>query len=477
MNVKIKAICAALAFITVASAVSCGDSGSDSSDVSKGEASSANADNGDADSAVLDFVNAELGKDFTDIKADLKITTNRTDLIASDPDNRDFQDYIDEFTEMYPNVTIKYEGITSYDEDMTTRLTSKDWGDICSIPSTVSKSELSTYFEPVGSLADMTDKYEFIDYKSYDNKVYGVPSTGNVQGIVYNKKIWEDAGVDSLPRTPDEFITDLQLIKEYTDAIPLYTNYAAGWTLTAWDNYMSAATGDADFRNNLLPHASSPFSKTDDQSGPYAVYNILYQSVKLKLTEEDPTTTDWESSKTRINNGEIAAMVLGSWAVPQMQSAGDNADDIGYMPFPVSAGGVQYSAAAPDYCYGVNKNSTKDEKIAAMLYIKYLTEKSGYAYDNSGVPIVKGEKYPDVLEAFQDSVILVDAPAVAGEEDYYSIVNNDSELSFDSDPTHVARIIEAAETGSESFDDIINDWNERWKNAQERNGIEIKNDK
>mgnify|MGYP000016580011 CR=1 FL=1 len=29
-------------------------------------------------------------------------------------------------------------------------------------------------------------------------------------------------------------------------------------------------------------------------------------------------------------------MVLGSWAIVQMQAAGDHADDIGYMPFPIT---------------------------------------------------------------------------------------------------------------------------------------------
>ena len=69
---------------------------------------------------------------------------------------------------------------------------------------------------------------------------------------------------------------------------------------------------------------------------PYAVYYILYEAVKRGLTEADPTTTDWEGSKPRINNGQIGAMVLGSWAIVQMQAAGDHADDIGYMPFPIT---------------------------------------------------------------------------------------------------------------------------------------------
>ena len=67
------------------------------------------------------------------------------------------------------------------------------------------------------------------------------------------------------------------------------------------------------------------------------------------------------------------------------QGAGDNADDIAYMPFPISVNGKQYAAAGPDYCYGINCNSSEDEQIAAMCYIKWLTEKSGFAESEGGI--------------------------------------------------------------------------------------------
>ena len=101
-----------------------------------------------------------------------------------------------------------------------------------------------------------------------------------------------------------------------------------------------------------------------------------------------------------INRGEIATMVLGSWAVTQMQGAGDNPDDIGYMPFPITVNGKQYASAGPDYCYGINVNSSDDEKIAALLYVKWLTEESNFAYDEGGIPIAKGAEYPPTLASF-----------------------------------------------------------------------------
>lgn len=102
--------------------------------------------------------------------------------------------------------------------------------------------------------------------------MYGIPSTGNAQGIVYNKKVFEAAGITTLPKTPDEFLDDLQKIKDYDPSIdPLYTNYAAGWTMTAWDAYTSGgATGDPDWMNITMPQTKDPFQKgilgADDMS-------------------------------------------------------------------------------------------------------------------------------------------------------------------------------------------------------------------
>ena len=204
-----------------------------------------------------------------------------------------------EFQKLYPNITISYEGITDYANDMTTRLTSNDWGDICMIPTTIPLTELGDYFYKLCDLDAINDEYNFAANRAYGQDVYGIPSTGNAQGIVYNKAVFEAAGITELPKTPDEFLDALQKIKDYDPSIvPLYTNYAAGWTMSAWDAYIGGgATGDADWMNITMPQTKDPFAKGAlgaDDMGPYAVYYTLYEAVKRGLTEDDPTTTDWE---------------------------------------------------------------------------------------------------------------------------------------------------------------------------------------
>ncbi|MCI9078934.1 MAG: carbohydrate ABC transporter substrate-binding protein [Lachnospiraceae bacterium] len=411
----------------------------------------------------------KLGEDYTDVKADLKFLTHKTDVIDTT-----FKGYVTEFQKLYPNVNIEYEGITDYANDITTRLSTGDWGDICMIPTTVDKDELGTYFLKLGDQSKLGETYveEWLNNFTYQKATYGVPSMVNAQGIVYNKRVFEEAGVTEVPKTPEDFLEALRKIKDNKKATPLYTNFAADWTMNAWDAYLSASTGDADFMNSGLTKGKDPFTDRGDSTGPYAVYNILYEAVKQGLTEEDPTTTDWEGSKPMINKGEIGCMVLGSWAFVQMRDAGDNGADIAYMPFPISINGKQYASVGPDYNYGINVNSSKDQKIAAMCYVKWLVEKSGFAGGEGGLSVVQGDALPDALASFGDVELLVDNPAPEGEENLFNDINNDSELGINVSGAIPKEVLEAATQGNATMEDMSKEWNERWTTAQKNNGVE-----
>ncbi|HHX61586.1 MAG TPA: extracellular solute-binding protein [Epulopiscium sp.] len=459
-------LCAAMLSATLAG---CGSKPKETvkQDTKQEEVSSGEAVVDEAEELTIDKIT--LGEDYKDISATIKVLTHRTDIVDTI-----FQDYAAEFNKSYPNITIEYEALTDYAEDITVRLVTGEWGDICMVPTTVDKQDLGTYFKSYGNKADLGKIYNFVNEQSHGEDVYGIASTGNAQGIVYNKAVFQKAGVAEIPKTPEEFLGALQQIKDNTDAIPLYSNFAAGWTMGAWDAYLGgSATGNPDFMNRILPHAKDPFSDRGDMTGPYAVYYVLYEATARGLIEDDPTTTDWEGSKGMINDGRVATMVLGSWAVTQMQEAGDHGADIGYMPFPITVDGKQYASAGPDYAYGINANASKENQIASMLYVKWLTEKSNFAYDQGGIPILIGAEYPAVLDSFDGIELVVDSPAIDGEEDLFGDLNNESELGINTDNYPDQAILEAASRKSATLNEIMAEWNAKWSAAQEKFKVEV----
>ena len=418
------------------------------------------------------YADITLGEDYTDLETTITVFNHRTDLDSEDYGGVTWKEYLDAFHEMYPGIEVDITTDTNYADDALTHLQSGDYETVMMIPA-VDKADLSIYFMSFGDLDTMSGLINYASQWAYEDEVYGIPSTATAQGIVYNKKVFEEAGITELPKTPDEFIDALKKIKENTDAIPLYTNYAAGWTMGAWDAYIGGnATGDAAYLNQKLLHEKDPFRDYGDGTHPYAVYKILYDAVAEGLIEDDYTTTDWEGCKGMIHNGEIGCMVLGSWAYPQMEAAGPNAEDIGYMPFPISVDGQQYAAAGPDYCFGINVNASEDEKNAALVFVKWMTEESGFSYNEDGLPIVAGSD--ETKLDFADVIFVQDEPAVAGEEDLLNELNMESELNINNGGnTKIQEIIEHASNGDMEFDDIMAEWNALWTDAQESCGVEV----
>ena len=482
-----KVLALGLAAMMTLSLVACGgDNGAADNSSNDGAATQQAADNNTDDTAPADtadggaapaegvptYSQITVGQDYTDLTASIKWIHHKTDR----EEDGTIAKMIAEFNKVYPNITVETEGVTDYAEDSLLRLSTGDWGDIMFIPA-VDKSDLSTYFQPFDSLANMSKEINFADAWEFGGQSYGVPYMANAQGVLYNKAVFEAAGITELPTTPTEFLDDLQLIKDNTDAIPLYTNYAAGWTMGAWDAYIGIVTdGDNTFMNQKFVHTASPFDDPGDDTGIYNLYRILYDAVANDLIEDDYTTTDWEGCKGMLNNGEIGTMVLGSWAYAQMVEAGDHGDDVGYMPFPMTVGGTQYVAAGGDYNFAINVNSSDVNKTAAMVFIKWMTEESGWCYNEGGYTVDVNGQNPDMYAAFDGCAVMSDQPALAGEETYLNDVNSESELSFNAGGNaKVQRIVEAAATGSETLDDIMADWTKAWNDAQDYLGIEVNN--
>src|SRR4029079_14069332 len=135
------------------------------------------------------------GNDQNAIAGDIIVLTQRTDIVDTV-----FADYKKKFEAKYPDVHVKFEAITDYEGEVRIRMNTKDYGDVLLIPNSVTPDQLSTFFEPLGDLDTMKSKYRFLTEQSFEGKVYGLAITGNAQGFVYNKKVWQAAGIPHPPK-------------------------------------------------------------------------------------------------------------------------------------------------------------------------------------------------------------------------------------------------------------------------------------
>jgi ABC-type glycerol-3-phosphate transport system substrate-binding protein len=391
------------------------------------------------------------------IAGEIVVLTQRTDIVDTV-----FQDYKRTFEAKYPDVTVTFEAITDYEGEVRIRMNTPEYGDVLLIPNSVTPDQLPTFFEPLGTVEEMSQKYRFTREQAYEGQVYGVAITGNASGLVYNKKIWAQAGVTDPPASPDEFIDALTAIKDKTDAIPLYTNYKDGWPLTQWEANRGTVSADPE-SSNKLAHDDAPWAPGKEH---HVIDSLIYDVVKAGLTEPDPTTTNWENSKTMLGDGQIATMLLGSWAIVQMQENAADPADIGYLPFPVQVGGSFHSTIGGDYKNAVNINS--ENKAAAKAWVTWFADESNYATDQGGIsPLLDGPNPTTLADFTTAGVEYVElTPPPAGEEGLTNRIDAAAEIGL-WDPKYRQRIVDAARGATnETKDQIFAELNQKWAAAR-----------
>lgn len=397
------------------------------------------------------------------VSGEITVLTNRTDLIKDGV----MKHYAAEFNKLYPNVKVKFEGLTDYEGETKIRMNTENYGDVLLIPNTITLSQFPNFFAPLGKADDLSKKYDYIDYAAVGDQAYGIASMAVASGFVYNKALWAKAGITEWPTTPEQFVTDLKAIKEKTGATPYYTNYKDAWPLQKWTDAIGAPSCDVNTRDRLASD-KAPWTAGKDL---YAIDNLVYTTVHEKLTEDDPTTTNWENSKTLLGTGKVGAMYLGSWALPQMQKAakdaGQNPDDIAFMPFPAQAGGHSCTIVSPDYRLAVNKHSKSKE--AARAWLDWYIDKSGAAQDAEGISVLKGAPMPAGLKPLEEKGVRF-IPQAQTKSSEVSKIGKASEVGLDAPDyrQHLVDIARGAAPGDANS--YFADLNKKWAEAVQNIG-------
>jgi ABC-type glycerol-3-phosphate transport system substrate-binding protein len=397
---------------------------------------------------------------------EITVLTWRTDLV----EDGTFDEYVEQFKAAYPEVTdVTVEGLTDYEGEVKTRMNTDSYGDVLAIPGSVTPDQYADFFEPLGTQEEIGAEYQWINDKSFEGQSYGIPVVGNVQGYVYNKRVWDEAGVTEFPDTPEAFLAALQAIKDDgVEIAPLYTNYKDGWPLSQWDGWLGAVTADPAWKNAMVG-SDTPWTPDSDYG---VVDGLIYDAVAQGLTEADPTTTNWEESKRLLGTGQVATMVLGSWALPQMaaaaEAAGASGEDIAYAPTPVQVDGTFHSVAGGDYNLGINVNS--DNKATARAWIDWFNHESGYSESQAGLsPIIDGP-VPAALASFVDQVELITLnPAEEGKESLFADIDTASGI-VTTDPKFRQKTIDDARSGARTKEQIFDDLNAQWAEGRSSAG-------
>lgn len=387
-----------------------------------------------------------------DVAGELTIVTSYMDA------EKKFADVEAGFKEKYPNVTdIKWESSENYDEYITTRMTTGEYGDVLLVPFSLTRNleELPSFLEPLGKEDELSKKWTFTDQAAYENETYAMPISVNSLGMMYNEDVFKAAKV-KVPTTSEETFEACAAIKK-TGKTCWYSNLNTLPQL--WSGAVTSYGGE-NYESEMLD-AKTAFA--DEQ--PYRlILDFINEMIRNSYTEADPITGDLMTSMQKLAAGDVGFIIMGSQSLSDVQKmAKDNT--IKMAPFPVKYEGKQHMAFGPDELIGVSNKSKNSE--TAKAFVKYLiSSESGFAYSNGGfAPELNGNK--DAPDNIAYQLENFDAYRTIGRQDAktnskFNEIANAANMASISKP--IGELLEVA-TNDGDYEQLIKDLEARWNDA------------
>lgn len=394
-----------------------------------------------------------------EIGGTIKVVTSRTDA------DKLFEKIEEDFKKLYPSVEdIVWESAADYDNYIMTRMNTKDYGDVLFLPFTMNGTpeEYENYFEPLGKVDELEEKYIDVTEADYNGIAYGLPAAVNSLGIIYNEEVLKKAGVESMPTTTEEMVEVAKKVKENTDAIPFYTNYNK--TLGTWGGTLTSYGGEQ-YRSEMLK-AGTAFKEGQPIR---EVMDLFYELSSNGLIEEDPVTGDFAKSLQMLADGKVAMIMKGSQDAKMIQDLSTNGSKINIAPLPVKFNGQTSIAFGAPSVIGINKNS--ENKATAKAFLEFfISAQSGYADDLGGMSPSKEDLTDEQKEIFEKNNIILTVPTETPEVDAkYTAIANEVGVGRLTDVLQKVINIGMYPNQNESYSDYINSLEAKWEAAVKAN--------
>lgn len=394
-----------------------------------------------------------------EIGGTIKVVTSRTDA------DKLFGKIEEDFKKLYPNVEdIVWESSSDYDKYIMTRMNTKDYGDVLFLPFTMNGTpeEYENYFESLGSVSELEEKYIDVTEFDYNDVVYGLPAALNSLGIIYNEEVLKKAGVEQMPTSTEEFIEACKKIKENTDAIPFYTNYNK--TLGTWGGTLTSYGGEK-YRSEMLK-AGTAFKEGQPIR---EIMDLFYELSSNGLIEPDPITGDFNKSLQMLADGKVAMIMKGSQDAKMIQGLSSNGNKINIASLPVKFNGQTSIAFGAPSVVGINKNS--ENKATAKAFLEFfISAQSGYADDLGGISPNREDLNAEQKEIFEkNNIVLTSATETPEIDAKYAAISNEVGVGRLTDVLQKVINIGLYPNQNESYNDYVNSLEAKWEAAAKAN--------
>lgn len=306
-------------------------------------------------------------------------------------------------------VNVEIQQWTGIQETITTGLSEDGTVDVLELGNTQTPG-----FANTGGLADLTDIRDDLGYDEwyegslasveFDGELYAVPWYTANRAVVYDKDIWDEAGITELPTNRDEWVAALETIEANTDAEPIYLP-GQSWALLStfiWDEGGDYAVQDGDEWKGSV--------NTPEAEAGMAFYKQL-QSFSSSPTDNDEASP--QQATEVIPQSEIASWIGLPWeldgAVTALEEAGRSAN-LGVFPIPGKTSDVPGSVFLGGSNLAVAERAGNREMAEAWLematseeWMRQFTETTPMLPNRaSAVPDAEPGSFLEAMDAVAD---------------------------------------------------------------------------
>jgi len=344
-------------------------------------------------------------------------------ITTKDPGLTEFQKMADDYMAMHPNVTIEITVLEN--EAFKTKLTTvMQSGEVPDIFQSWGQGGMIEQVN-AGLLKDISadlkgewgDSLGALDAFAVDGKNYGVPWDMGAVTFWYNKDLFEQAGITTVPTTWTEFLADCETLKK-AGITPISVGEGDKWPgMHIWA-YLVSRIGGAEAFSAAAATGAARTGSFNDEAFVKAGYE-LKKLVDAGYFQEGFLGATHDDMNAAFGNGKAAMELGGQWS-PSVEKAnsadGVGVKNMGMFNFPAVEGGkgLVTDIVGGGNGFAIGKNAPPE----AIDFVKYLTNLDNQkivASTGMGIPVAKGAS-----ESIADPNMVMVADAVANST-YYQL--------------------------------------------------------
>ncbi|KEZ47183.1 MULTISPECIES: ABC transporter substrate-binding protein [Metabacillus] len=220
-----------------------------------------------------------------------------------------------------------------------------------------------------------------------DGKLYGMPVNLEGYGFVYNKDLFEKAGITEPPKTIDELKEAAKKL-EAKKITPFSAGYGEWWVIG--QHLLNIPFAQQEDPEKFIAGLYDGSEKFTDNEQFKQFKEVL--DTELKYANDNPLTTDYNTQVTLFASGETAMLQQGNWTENMITEINPEIN-MGFLPIPISndENANSLPVGVPNN-WVLNKNSEHLEEAKAFLNWmvssetgkRFITEEFAFipAFDN-----------------------------------------------------------------------------------------------